>query len=39
VLSPLRERPEDVVLLGISLETLRYRMEKHALTTGEHEPR
>jgi DNA-binding NtrC family response regulator len=26
-------------LLGISLETLRYRMEKHALTTGEHEPR
>jgi DNA-binding NtrC family response regulator len=26
-------------LLGISIETLRYRMEKHALTSAEHEPR
>jgi DNA-binding NtrC family response regulator len=26
-------------LLGISLETLRYRMEKHALGPGDHEPR
>ena len=26
-------------LLGISVETLRYRMEKHALTSAEHDPR
>jgi DNA-binding NtrC family response regulator len=26
-------------LLGISLETLRYRMEKHALGPGDHEAR